>query len=81
MAIASIIIGVVSAVAIIVAFLPFLGFLHWFVVPLSVIGFILGLTGWSRNKKNSIAIGGMVMCGLAIVLGTVKLVGFPDILV
>jgi hypothetical protein len=74
-------IGIISTIAIVVAFLPFLGFLHWFVVPLSVIGFILGLTGWSHNRKNNLATGGMVICGLAIVLSTIKLVGFPDILI
>lgn len=81
MAIASVIIGVISVIAMLIAFLPFLGFLHWFVVPLSVIGFFLGLTGLSRNRKSTMAIFGMVFCGLAVVLGTIKLAGFADILV
>ncbi|MGI2335540.1 MAG: hypothetical protein ACRKGH_02720 [Dehalogenimonas sp.] len=81
MAIASIIIGVISIIAMLIAFLPFLGFLHWFVVPLSVIGFFLGLTVWSHKRKSTLALIGMVFCGLAVILGTIKLAGFADILV
>ncbi|TFG45925.1 MAG: hypothetical protein E4H31_02070 [Dehalococcoidia bacterium] len=81
MAIISLTIGFISIFAIIIAFLPFLGFLHWFVVPLSVVGFFLGLSGWTKNRKSSIAKGGMTLCGLAIIVGIIKLAGFLDIFV
>jgi hypothetical protein len=81
LAIASLVIGVISIIAMLIAFLPFLGFLHWFVVPFSVIGFFLGLTARSHNRTSTLAIFGMVVCGIALILGTIKLAGFADILV
>lgn len=84
MGVISIIIGAISLLAVFVAFLPYLGFLHWFIVPLAVVGFFLGLAGrvQSRHTRHKgIAIGGIVLCSTALLVGSIKLLGFFDILI
>ena len=77
----SFIIGIISLLAIFVAFLPYLGFLHWFIVPLAVVGFFLGLAGRVQSRNKGLAIGGVVLCSIALLIGLIKLLGFFDILV
>ena len=81
MGVISIIIGAISLLAVFVAFLPYLGFLHWFIVPLAVVGFSLGLAGRVQSRHKGIAIGGIVLCSTALLVGSIKLLGFFDILI
>ncbi|MEN8614388.1 hypothetical protein ABFB09_03750 [Dehalogenimonas sp. THU2] len=81
MAIFSLTIGIISLIGMFAAFLPYLGFLHWFAVPLAMVGFFMGLASLAQHKKRGISITGMILCGFVIVIGTIKLAGFPDIFV
>lgn len=63
--IVSIIIGLVALVFVTIAFIPFLGWANWLVVPLAVIGAALGAVSSGRTGLN--------LNILVIVVGTVRL--------
>lgn len=44
-----IIIGIISLLLIAIAFIPFLGILNWFIIPVPVIGLIFSILG----RKNT----------------------------
>jgi len=49
---ASLIIGVVALVCVVVAFIPFLGILNWLIIPLAVIGAAVGMISRSTAGRN-----------------------------
>ena len=50
--IVSLIIGVVALLCVAVAFIPFLGILNWFIVPLAVLGAGIGAASSSNAGRN-----------------------------
>ena len=48
----SLIIGAVSLVLAMIAFLPLLGWLNWFIIPLAIIGAGVGLVGSGTSGRN-----------------------------
>jgi hypothetical protein len=50
--IVSIIIGIVSLVLAVVAFLPLLGWANWLIIPLAVIGAAVGMVSSSNGGRN-----------------------------
>ena len=48
----SIIIGVVALLGALVGFIPLLGWFNWLVIPLAVVGLILGLLATSNSGRN-----------------------------
>ena len=48
----SIIIGVVALLGALVGFVPLLGWFNWLVIPLAVVGLILGLLATSNSGRN-----------------------------
>ena len=50
--IVSLIIGVVALLCVAVAFIPFLGLLNWFIIPLAVIGAAVGAMSSSKTGRN-----------------------------
>jgi hypothetical protein len=48
----SIVIGLIALVVALVAFIPLLGWLNWFVLPVAVIGLVLGLLAKNNNGRN-----------------------------
>jgi len=58
--------GVLSILGMLLAFIPLLGWLNWFIIPLAVIGLLFSLGGKSK--------GGTVLCVVAILFGIVRLV-------
>jgi len=50
--IASIIIGLVSLVCALVAFLPLLGWLNWLIIPLAIIGAAVGMISRGTAGRN-----------------------------
>jgi ABC-type uncharacterized transport system permease subunit len=63
--IASIIIGLVSLVCALVAFLPPLGLLNWLIIPLAIIGAAIGMISRGTAGRN--------LNLLVIVIGVVRL--------
>ena len=48
----SLIIGAVSLLLALVAFLPFLGWANWFIIPLAIIGAGVGMVGNGTSGRN-----------------------------
>jgi hypothetical protein len=48
----SIFIGIVALIAALVGFIPLLGWLNWFILPIAVIGLVLGLLSKNNNGRN-----------------------------
>ncbi|HWQ52328.1 MAG TPA: hypothetical protein VN442_01500 [Bryobacteraceae bacterium] len=67
--------GILAMLAAFVAFFPCLGALNWLVIPFAVIGLIIGVVAYAGGgadpRRNAKA--GMVLCGIAIVVGIIRL--------
>lgn len=61
----SLAIGVVALVLSLLAFLPFLGWANWFILPLPIIGLVIGLFSTSKS--------GRTLNLVVIVIGIVRL--------
>ncbi len=48
----SLIIGIVALLCVMVAFIPFLGILNWFIIPLALIGAGVGVMSKSTTGRN-----------------------------
>jgi hypothetical protein len=49
---ASLLIGLVALVFALIAFLPLLGWANWFIIPLAVIGAVVGMASRSTAGRN-----------------------------
>jgi hypothetical protein len=49
---ASLIIGIVALILAIVAFIPFLGWANWLIVPLAIVGAVVGMVSRSTAGRN-----------------------------
>lgn len=67
--------GLVSIVAVLIAFFPCLGALNWIVVPFSGMGLLLSTVSFmlssKRNKIGSFL--GIGLCGTAVSIGLLRL--------
>ncbi|MFB3827481.1 MAG: hypothetical protein ACE15B_11965 [Bryobacteraceae bacterium] len=67
--------GVLAALGMLVAFFPCLGALNWLNVPFALAGLVISavtLTS-ARETSRSGAMAGVVLCGIASVLGILRL--------
>lgn len=48
----SVVIGIVALLGALVGFLPLVGWLNWFVIPLAVVGLVVGLLARERSGRN-----------------------------
>ena len=77
MSIASMVIGIVALIGVGVGMMPCLGWVNWFNLPLGFVGLILGAVGIASAKDEGDrgkAIGGVVLCGIVLVVGFIRLV-------
>ena len=58
--------GVVCLIAMLIAFIPLLGWLNWIVIPLAVVGLIISSLVNSRSGKT--------MCIVVIIFGIFRLI-------
>jgi len=65
MKVLGLIFGILSALGMLLALIPFPGWLNWINKPFAIIGLIIS----ALVKSNS----GMVLCGIAIILGMLRL--------
>jgi hypothetical protein len=49
---ASIIIGIVALIGAMVAFLPLLGWANWLIIPLAIVGAVVGMLSRSNGGRN-----------------------------
>ena len=52
----SILVGLVALLGALVGFVPLLGWLNWFVIPVAVVGLVLGLLARERSGRNDNAV-------------------------
>jgi hypothetical protein len=64
----SILIGVVALCSAALAFIPLLGWINWFIIPLAVIGLGVGLVS-KRKSGTNLNIAVIVICVLRLMLG------------
>jgi hypothetical protein len=64
----SLLIGAVALVLAIPAFIPFLGLLNWFVIPVAVVGLAIGVLSRSNAGRN-LNLVVLVVCTLRLMLG------------
>jgi hypothetical protein len=50
--IASLIIGIVALLCAVVAFIPFLGWMNWFIIPVAIVGAVIGMISRSTAGRN-----------------------------
>lgn len=67
--------GIVTFVGFVLGLIPCLGILNWLNIPLAVIGVILGVIALAQGSKEGpgAAIGGIVLCLVAVLGGAVRL--------
>lgn len=72
---ASLVLGILSIGGMFVGFIPCLGSLNWLNIPFAIFGLVISFLAYTRNdnepKGNAKA--GIVMCGIAILFGVIRL--------
>lgn len=48
----SIVVGIAALIGALVGFVPLLGWLNWFVIPLAIVGLVLGLMARETSGRN-----------------------------
>ena len=48
----SLLIGIVALVCAVIAFIPFLGWANWFIIPLAIIGAGVGIASTNKSGRN-----------------------------
>lgn len=66
------ILGIIAFFWMLIALIPFLGWMNWLVIPFSIIGLIISIIGHS-SRANAAALTGIVLCSIAIVIGILRL--------
>ena len=66
--IASIVIGIVAFLGALVAFLPLLGWANWLLIPVALVGLVLGVMSKSTAGRN-LNIVVLIVCALRLMLG------------
>ncbi len=83
MKVASLILGILAFIVMMVGFFPCLGSLNWINIPFAAIGLIVGiitLTQTKNDEPKGSAIAGIVLCSVAILLGLIRLVAGGGVL-
>ena len=73
MKILSLVWGILAILGLGVAFIPCLGSLNWLNIPFAVVGAIISYTARSQPGSQNAATVGLVLNGIAIVLGVLRL--------
>jgi hypothetical protein len=60
------IIGLLCLIGMAIAFLPFLGWLNWALIPLAIIGLIIGSISEAKSGKT--------MCAIVVIFGILRLI-------
>ena len=74
MGIVGLVIGILSLMGMVIAFVPLLGFLNWLNIPSAIIGLALSVIAIVLKKERNPAIAGTILCSFAIAVGTLRLI-------
>ncbi len=66
--------GIISIAGMLVAFIPCLGWMNWFVLPVAFIGFIISLIHLITSKETykTPANAGFVLCIITLIFGSIR---------
>ncbi|MYC76211.1 hypothetical protein F4X10_10660 [Candidatus Poribacteria bacterium] len=70
----SLIWGIFAIIGMAVAIIPFLGALNYLNIPFAVFGLLFSVLALIVSSKKELAVAGCVLCGVAILLGAIRLV-------
>ena len=75
MGVISLVWGIVALLWMLLAFIPLLGWGNWFMIPFAAIGVIIAAIGmlFTRAQNRGRARTGLILNGIAIVVGVVRL--------
>jgi hypothetical protein len=75
MQVIGLIFGIFSCMGMFVAFLPFLGWMNWGVIPFALAGLVISIIGIATARKsNRIGVAAIILCAIAIVVGVFRLI-------
>ncbi len=75
MGIISLLWGIVAIVWMVLALIPLVGWANWLLIPFAAVGAILAAIGMAvtRSSHNTRAKAGLILNGIAIVVGAIRL--------
>ena len=73
MGLISVIWGIVALLWMLLAFIPLLGWGNWFMIPFAAVGAILAIIAIASGKGRVSGIIGLLLCILAIGIGSLRL--------
>ncbi|WP_287599050.1 hypothetical protein [Thermomonas sp.] len=73
MGIVSLIWGILSLLWMLLALIPLLGWGNWFMIPFAAVGVILAIVAIAADKGRVWGIIGLLLCIIAIGIGTLRL--------
>lgn len=67
--------GILAIIGMFVAFFPCLGAFNWLNIPFAAIGLILSFIAFvkAESGKKSMSVAGIVLCGIAVLFGIIRL--------
>ncbi len=65
---ASLVIGIIAFLGALVAFIPLLGWANWFLIPVALVGLVIGVMSKSTAGRN-LNIVVLIVCTLRLMLG------------
>ena len=68
-------IGIMSLLMVAIAFIPLLGWMNWFIIPIAIIGLIFGILA-----RKGTGVAAIILCSTAIVIGIFRLALFGGII-
>lgn len=73
---ASLVMGILSICGMLFGFIPCLGAFNWINIPFSIIGLVVSIVAYTREdgKPKGNATAGIVMCGIAMLFGLIRLI-------
>ncbi len=74
MGVTSLILGILSTSGVCLSFIPFLNLANCLILPLALVGAIFGIVGLFRPRGRGLAIAGLVLNGLALLIGAGRVV-------
>ena len=72
----SLVLGILTILGMLFGAIPCLGAINWLNIPLAIVGLIVGVVAYTKKDETpkGSAVAGIVMCGIAIVIGSIRLI-------
>lgn len=82
---ASLVLGIIAIVGLLIGLVPCMGWFNWLNIPLAVVGLILGILDHNENRKQDMYNApagyrpyngyqtGVILCGIAVGIGILRL--------